>query len=265
MTHSILLSCIRCNHKEIWKYGFYKVVQVYKCKKCGATFTENSKSKYSRHRYPKRIILTAVMLYRYGLSSYAISEVLRKRFRTRVSAWTVCKWVRKFGNIKELCRHLNIKFSKIWHVDEMFIKAQCRMNYLFAVIDDRSNVIALHVSDRRDRQSAIICIRKAKWIAGKPDIIVTDEWPAYTRVIKKVFGRGRVKHVQAHFKKELVWLNNEIYALSNNRIEGWNSWFRRIYRGMRGFKSILSMQRFLDIFGVLWNLKDKGWGFLAGL
>jgi len=55
---------------------------------------------------------------------------------------------------------------------------------------------------------------------------------------KKVFGwrKPRVKHVKTYFRKELVLHNGRIYALSNNRIEGWNSWFRRIYRGMRGFK-----------------------------
>ena len=71
--------------------------------------------------------------------------------------------------------------------------------------------------------------------------------------------------MQAHFEKKLVYNNRRWYSLSNNRIEGWNSLFRRIYRGMRGFKNIKAMQRFLDIFGVLYNLKDRGWEFLAGM
>jgi len=92
----------------------------------------------------------------------------------KVSPWTICKWARKFGNIKHLARHLDIQFSRIWHADEMFIKAKGRMHYLYAVIDDKSQVIALHVSERRDIQSAILCLRKAKYIAGKPEILVTD-------------------------------------------------------------------------------------------
>jgi len=207
------------------------------------------------------------MLYRYGLSSYAISEILRKKFRIKVSPWTICKWARKFGDIKDLARHLGIQFSRIWHADEMFIKAKGKVYYLYGVIDDKSRVIALHVSERRDIRSAILCLRKAKHIAGKPEILVTDGWYAYPKAIRKVFGwrKPRVKHVVAHFRKELVLHNGKIHALSNNRIEGWNSWFRRIYRGMRGFKSLVSFQRFLDIFWVLWNLKDKGWEFLGGL
>ena len=152
-------------------------------------------------------------------------------------------------------------------MDEMFIKAKGKIHYIFAVIDDKSKVIALHISERRDIKSAITCLRKAKNIGGKPEIIVTDKWNAYPRVIRKVFGRRKpkVKHIVAHFRKELVVHNGKIHALSNNRIEGWNSWFRRIYRGMRGFKSLVSFQRFLDIFGLLWNLKSDAWEFLEGL
>ena len=136
---SILSGCIYCSHKELLKYGFYKDMQVYKCKSCGRTFTERSRSRYARHRFPKKIILFSVMLYRYGLSSYAISEILRKKFRVKVSPKTICEWARKFGNIKHILKHLNIKFGKIWHMDEMFIKAKGRMHYLYAVIDDKSS------------------------------------------------------------------------------------------------------------------------------
>jgi len=67
--------------------------------------------------------------------------VLDKKFGVKVSPRTICKWARKFGDIRHLARHLNIDFSNVWHMDEMFIKAGGRMNYLYAVI-------ALHVSER---------------------------------------------------------------------------------------------------------------------
>lgn len=272
MARSSLSDCIKCNHNKLWKYGFYKYhdkkVQVYKCKKCRVVFTELSLSKYVRHRFDKQIILFSIMLYRYGLSGSVISQTLYKQFKVRVSQQTICDWARKFGNIKHLAKHMGMHFSNIWHMDEMYVKAQGRMNYLYVVIDSNSNVIALHISPYRNMLSVIQCLRKGKYIAGKPDIVVTDEWNAYPKAIRKVFGwhrKTRVKHVKAHFEKKLILHNRVWYALSNNRIEGWNSWFRRIYRGFRGFKSIVSMQKFLDIFGVLWNLRDKGWEFLESL
>ena len=261
-----LRGCIYCNHKELWKHGFYN------SKASGANPAEKPSQKEANPNTQDtgsqgKPFSSLSCSNRYGLSSYAISEILWKKFSVKISPRTICKWARKFGNIKHLLKHLNIKFGKVWHVDEMFIKAKGRIHYLYAVMDDKSQVIALHISERRDLQSAILCLRKAKHIAGKPEIFVMDGWYAYPRVIRKVFGRRkpRVKHVKAHFRKELVLHNGKIHALSNNRIEGWNSWFRRIYRGMRGFKSLVWFQMFLDIFWVLWNLKSNAWEFLGGL
>jgi len=63
---------------------------------------------------------------------------------------------------------------------------------------------------------------KTKYILGKPKILVTHDWCAYPKAIRKVFGwrKPRVKYVRAHFRKELILHNGRIYALSNNRIEG---------------------------------------------
>jgi len=94
-----------------WKVDFYKNMQAYKCKSCGREFTELSKSKYSKHRFPKKTIFFCYCL---------------------------------------------------------------QMHYLCAVIDDKSQVIALYVSKRMGMHSTVLCLRKAKYIAGRPEIIVTD-------------------------------------------------------------------------------------------
>ena len=133
-----LSSCIYCSYKELWKTGFYKGLQVYRCKQCKREFTKLSKSKYFRHRFPKRIVITAVMLYQYGLSSYKIKTILWKRFRTKVSAWTVQK--RISSEPRELLMEFGIKFSQIWHADEMYIRAKNNWFYLFTVIDSDNNV-----------------------------------------------------------------------------------------------------------------------------
>ena len=77
MTRSSL-SYTKCNSKEYRKAGFYKNMQVYRCKSCKTEFTELSFSKHARHGFDKQIILFSIMLYRHGLSSYSISEVLWK-------------------------------------------------------------------------------------------------------------------------------------------------------------------------------------------
>ena len=96
----------------------------------------------------------------------------------------------KVWEYKACSQTLGISFSRIWHIDEMFIKANGKMNYLYAVIDDKSQVIALYVSEKRNIQSAILCLRKARYIAGKPEITVTDGWQAYPKGCKECIRKG---------------------------------------------------------------------------
>ena len=224
-------------------------------------------SKYLRHRYEKGVIQLAVMLYHHGLSGYKISEILFKKFRIKVSAWTICKWFRKFNSDKIRLSYMpRNRYSKIWHADEMYLKAKGRWFYLLVVIDDKNHILGLHISPFRNVNSAVVVLKKAKELAGVPEIIVTDGWYGYSRAIKRVFGwKSGVRHVRAHFKTEIVIHNNKLYLLSNNRIEGWNSWFRHIYRRMRGFKSLLSMRQFLKTFKMLYNLRDNAWQYLLTL
>ncbi len=55
--------------QRISETGFYKDMQ-FTGQFCRRRFTEGSKYRYARHKFPKKTILLSVMLYRYGLSSY---------------------------------------------------------------------------------------------------------------------------------------------------------------------------------------------------
>lgn len=257
------LRCISCSQSSLVKYGFYQKRQVYRCKSCRTTFTEQSFSRFARHRFSKRVIVFAIALYRYGLSGHTVSTILWKRFRVNVSENIIPRWFRKFsGEARELLRSMGISFTKVWHVDEMWIKAKNQWFYLYAVIDSHNNLITMSLSPRRDMTSTVQCFKQAKDMAGTPEIIVSDGMLAYPRAIVKVFGRGKVRHVQAHFRKTRVVHKGRWYSLSNNRIEGWNSWFRPHYRRMRGFKAVDAMNQFLEMFSLLVNLKDQFWEFL---
>ena len=262
MVSSLLLTCIGCKSNDVWKYGFYRKYQVYKCKSCGLRFTNLSKSKYARHRF-KQVIVFAITLYRFGLSGSRISYMIKKQFGIKISDWTICVWFRKFGNcIRELLKEQGIQFTKVWHVDEMWLHAKSIWYYLYVVIDSNNNLITMYLSPSRDMKSTKACFKQAKQIAGKPDIICSDGMLSYPRAIRSVFGR-KTKHIEAHFKKKTVLNKGSWHQLSNNRIEGWNSWFRPMYRRMRGFKSVNSMNKFLLMFTLLYNLKDNVWDFLA--
>ncbi len=145
----------------------------------------------------------------------------------------------------------------IWHVDEVFVHAFGRFYYLWDVIDQDSKCIEIHLGKTRGMDDCIAALRKARE-HGIPDIIVTDDWVTYPRAIRKVFGKGRgclVKHVQAHFKPVIVRYKGYVLAISNNRIEGFNSWLRNHYSCLRGFKSEKYMNMWLEGFKIVWNSK----------
>lgn len=142
----------------------------------------------------------------------------------------------------------------IWHVDEMFIKAMNTEWYLWNVIDQNSRCLAIHLSLYRDTQSAYSALRFAKESAKHiPDMVVSDEYPVYPRAVRKAL--GRVRHVQAHFEPVLVRHRGRLLLLTNNRIEGFNSWLRERVTILHGFKNYFYMQRYLEGFMRVWNSK----------
>ena len=91
--------------------------------------------------------------------------------------------------------------------------------------------MAVHVSFSRDKNNAIIVLRKAKKRVKKPpDIIVSDGLQAYKKACKKVFGK-RTNTIQAHFKSAKFMHKGCYYILSNNRIGSLNSkinlWYKK--------------------------------------
>ena len=62
------ISCPYCRSKDVVKNGFYRyksnAEQRYRCKSCGKSFTERSKSPFKGMRHSPSVILLAIELYR---------------------------------------------------------------------------------------------------------------------------------------------------------------------------------------------------------
>ena len=143
----------------------------------------------------------------------------------------------------------------IWHIDEVFIKSMNTEWYLWNVIGQDSRCLCIYLSLHRDTGSAVSALQIAKEFAKQtPDIVVSDEYPVYPRAIRKALGR-KVKHVKAHFEPVPVRFNNAWLLLSNNRIEGFNSWLRERVTILHGFKNDVYMNRYLEGFKRVWNHK----------
>jgi len=249
------MNCIHCNSLSTVRYGYSeKGDQRFKCKDCGRRFCE--KGIWARMRFPRETIVDTLFLRSYPLSTRNVKKILRKLKHIKVSHVSVFNWILKFApHLIKLALKKPISFTKIWHVDEKFIKVKGSKDdfaYLWVVSDSENNILATHVSFARNSENAKIVLRKASFLAGFfPMAIVTDGLQGYKSACK-IFGR-KCKHVEAHFAKQGVVIGNQVYFLSNNRIERINGFFALWLHVCRGFKRLDNANLWVEYFAVHYN------------
>jgi len=112
-------------------------------------------NKYSGYRYPAEIISHAVWLYhRFTLSFRDVEELLAARGVT-VSYETVRNWCLKFGT--HYCRQIKNnrgKLGDVWYLDEVFIKINGALHYLWRTVDQDGDEIDILVQKRKDVKAA---------------------------------------------------------------------------------------------------------------
>jgi len=253
-----MINCTHCSSSNFVLNGHDKKgVQRYKCNDCKKRFCE--KGIFARMRFSSEVIMNALFLRLYPLSTRNVKRILRKLNYIKVSHVSIFNWVLKFA--PHLCKFANIfplNFSKIWHVDEKFIKVK-RVNkkrkrefaYLWIVSDDKSNIIATHVSFSRDIVNAKIVFQKAKQRAGfSPELLISDGLQGYKKAVKKILN---CRHVVAHFKSRNIIHNKKWYRLSNNRAESINRFYALWLHACKGFKRIDNANLWIEYFTINYN------------
>jgi putative transposase len=190
-----------------------------------------TKISYSGYRFPPEIIRRAIWLYvRFTLSS-ATSRICW------LSAGSWCPMKRcALGG----CRSSQTKAEPhtIWHLDEVYLKIDGRLVYLWRAVDSEGEVLDVLVQARRNKRAALKLMRKLlKKYGFVPDKLVTDDLRFYGAAasdlgIAKRHERGRWR---------------------NNRAENSHQPTRRRERKMQGFKSVGSAQRFLSVHAATQN------------
>ena len=142
-----------------------------------------SKISYAGYRFPPVIIQQAVWLYaRFTLSFRDVEDLLAER-GIMVSYETVRRWVRYFGpTIAADLRRRRPKPHSTWHLDEVFIRIDGRLVYLWRAVDTEGEVLDVVVQSKRDKRAALKLLRKLlKKMAFVPDKFVTDDLRSYGR------------------------------------------------------------------------------------
>ena len=98
-----------------------------------------------------------------------------------VSYETVRRWVNHFGPmIAADLRKRRPKPHTTWHLDEVYLKIDGRMVYLWRAVDAEGEVLDVLVQTRRNKRAALKLMRKLlKKYGFVSDKLVTDELRSY--------------------------------------------------------------------------------------
>lgn len=157
-----------------------------------------------------------------------------------VSYETVRNWCDKFG--QRYCSQLRKKRGQLgdsWYLDEVFIKINGALHYLWQAVDQDGDELDTLVQKRRNKKAAIKFFRKLlKAQQAAPLKIVTHKLRSYSAAKREIM--PRVDHSTQQYE--------------NNRCELSHQPCSQQERQMRRFKSQGQAQRFLSCHGVVNNL-----------
>ena len=152
---------------------------------------------------------------------------------------TVRRWVNHFGPmIAANLRKRRLKPHATWHVDEVYLKIDGRMVYLWRAVDAEGEVLDVLVQSKRNKHAALKLMRKLlKKYAFVPERLVTDDLQSYSAAVRDLGVERRQERGR--------W--------KNNRAENSHQPTRRRERTMQRFKSAGSAQKFLSSHAAVYN------------
>ena len=124
-----------------------------------------------------------------------------------------------------------------WHLDEVFVRINGKMHYLWRAVDHEGEVLEVFATKRRDRKAALAFLKRAMKRYGRPQAIVTDRLRSYGAAMKEI----GVEQRQACGR----WLNN--------RVENSHQPFRRREGAMAKFRDVKTLQKFASAHASIHN------------
>ena len=185
----------------------------------------------------------AVMLYvKYPLSLRNLEDLLSER-GVDISYETVRYWWNRFGpmfaaeirrkRVDRMRQHTHWR----WHLDEVYVKINGEMHYLWRAVDHEGEVLESFVTTTRDKAAALKFIKKSMKRHGRPQAIVTDRLRSYAAAMKEIGNAER----------------QETGRRLNNRAENSHLPFRRRERAMLRFRRMKTLQKFAAVHGTVHN------------
>jgi putative transposase len=139
---------------------------------------------------PKVIRLVVMMYVRYPLSLRNVEDLLAER-GIDISHETVRFWWNRFGPMfaaeirKKRVAHMRGYPQWRFHLDEVFVKVNGKLCYLWRAVDHEGEVLEAVATSRRDKVAALKLLKRImkKYVA--PRSIVPDGLRAYSAAMKE--------------------------------------------------------------------------------
>ena len=124
-----------------------------------------------------------------------------------------------------------------WHFDEVFVKVNGKLCYLWRAVDHEGEILEAVVTARRDKAAALKLLKRIMKRYGQPRKIVTDGLCSYSAAMKELGNTDR----------------QEAGGRLNNRAENSHQPFRRRERAMQRFRSMKTLQKFSSVHAQVHN------------
>jgi putative transposase len=185
---------------------------------------------------PEVIRLVVMMYVRFPLSLRNVEDLLAER-GIDICHETVRFWWNRFGPMfaayirrQRVSRMRGFRHWR-WHLDEMYVKLNGEMVYLWRAVDHEGEVLESFITRTRDKAAALRFMKKALKRHGPPETITTDGLRSYKAAMVELGCEQK----------------QEIGRWANNRAENSHLPFRRRERAMLRFRQMKSLQKFASV------------------
>ena len=177
-----------------------------------------------------------MMYVRFPLSLRNVEDLLFER-GIDICHETVRLWWNRFGPLfardvrrQRVSRMRGFRHWR-WHLDEMYVKLNGEMVYLWRAVDHEGEILESYVTRTRDKDAALAFMKKALKRHGSPAAIVADGLRSYKAAMKEL-GIGK---------------KQEAGRRVNNRVENSQLPSRRRERAMQRLNRMKTLQKFASI------------------
>ena len=191
---------------------------------------------------PEVIRLVVMMYVKYPLSLRNVEDLLFER-GIDICHETVRLWWNRFGPMfaaeirRKRVDRMRAHTHWRWHLDEVYVKINGEMRYLWRAVDHEGQVLESFATTRRDKAAALVFIKRAMKRHGRPQSVVTDSLRPHGTAMKEIGNQGR----------------QEVGRWLNNRAENSHRPFRRRERATERFRRMKTLQKFAAVHGTVHN------------